>query len=73
MPLTEYEIKSGAQAVIDVAQGLTLGAAEAMQRHGNDPNGAVILTAGFVMAIETISREIDSTFTFRLIEQLRKS
>lgn len=71
--MTEYEMQAGCQAVSDVATGILQAAGEALTRHGPDPNSPAILGAGFCMAIDKITSEIDPGFRRRLLSQLSSS
>lgn len=60
--MTKDEELSGAQAVQDMGSALLRAAGEVMLVHGNDPNSLAIVSAGFVMAIREIEKNIDPHF-----------
>ena len=64
-----YEKEALAQATLDVAMAILLGAGEAMKRHGDDPLGVAILAAGFVMAIDKTT-SIDPHIRHIVVEML---
>jgi hypothetical protein len=47
------------EATQEVAAAIIKAAGTMMARHGNDPTGAVIVAAGFAMALNAIGKEID--------------
>lgn len=49
-----------AEATQEVAAAILKAAGEVMKRHGDDPNGVVIIAAGFAMALQSIGKNIDS-------------
>lgn len=69
--MTKDEMLSGAQATQDIASALLKAAGDVMTLHGNDPNSLAIVSAGFVMAIKAIDREIDPHFKNALLAQLQ--
>lgn len=58
-PFTYLELAT-AEAVEDVASSILLAAGDAMTRHGNDPQGAQIVAAGFALALQRIGENIDA-------------
>jgi len=48
-----------AQAVQDMVAALLQGVSEALAAHGDDPESAVIISAGFAMALKKIGEKID--------------
>lgn len=67
---SEPHILSGTQATQDVCAAIVKAAGECLTLHGEDPNAPAILSAAFVMAIESITKKIDPTFKQRLLIQL---
>jgi hypothetical protein len=68
--MTSDEILSGAQAVQDIASALLKAAGDVMTVHGADPNSLAIVSAGFVMAITEIEKNIDPSFRKVVVAQL---
>jgi hypothetical protein len=69
---SELELAQG-QATMDVMSAILISTGEAMIIHGNDPDSLAILSAGFCLAIEEISKSIDPTFKRRILLQLNPS
>lgn len=70
---SEAHIKSGAQAVQDIAGAMLKAAGGCLTLHGPDPASPAILSAAFVMTIDGITKNIDPTFKARLLIQLSQS
>ena len=68
--MNKDESLSGAQATLDIAVALCKASGQCLLLRGPDPNSPAILAAGFTMAIEKITKEIDPTFKRRLLMQL---
>lgn len=59
-----------AEATQEVCAAVLMAAGDAMQRHGNDPNGGAIVAAGFAMALHAIGRSIDPLVPLTVREML---
>jgi len=51
---------AAAEAILELTGAVLMAAGEVMKRHGPDPNGGIILAAGFARAINGMDR-IDPT------------
>lgn len=47
------------EAIAELSAALIRTAGEVLTRHGNDPQGPILVAAGFALALQTIGREID--------------
>lgn len=63
---------AGAETVQQIASAILRAAGEVMTSHGNDPNGTVIIAAGFAMAIRTMGENIDPKIPRIIAEILAK-
>jgi hypothetical protein len=57
--MTELEY-ARTDAIQEVASEILKAAGSVMLRHGDDPEGSIILAAGFAMALNAIGTKIDS-------------
>jgi hypothetical protein len=60
-----------ATAAQEISGAILRAAGEAMQKHGNDPLGIPIVATGFVLAIRSITQNLDPKFRTLILEGLR--
>lgn len=62
--------QAGAEAVQEICVSLLKAAGACMVRHGDDPNSAAIIAAGFAMALRAIGDDIDRKIPLTVREML---
>ena len=70
--MTDLDLARG-EAVQEVTAAILMAAGEAMDRHGNDPDGHAIVAAGFAGALRRIGRHIDPNIPIVVRRMLERS
>lgn len=69
--MTEMDV-ARAEATQEVSAAILKAAGAVMERHGNDPNGVVIVAAGFAIALKAIGEKIDPRVPAIVAEMLKR-